>query len=291
VSDTVRKYAIPISSENPPDATDTVLLDNVSVQENASPDASIEPEPDCEPDEDPPIGNFTDDLTIAQNFNHNIDADFENETLPPSEQFFDNTYELKFEALEKKLTLDDADYSDCPRESLMPLRRMLDEYEDRFSKSKLDLETTSLYEASLPTLPGRIVTQRVRRLPPHKYNFAIQAIKQLQESGVVRESDSPWRSNVVLVPKPASQDEERENTKADQQTGEQSRSALYRICLDFRELNTCLEFPQQTSFTTADEIIFKLRNKVVVSMDISSAFFIIPIRRKTGIKPHSGLTT
>ena len=284
VSDTVRKYAIPISSENPPDATDTVLLDNVSVQENASPDASIVTEPDCEPDEDPPIGNFTDDLTIAQNFNHNIDADFENETLPPSEQFFDNTYELKFEALEKKLTLDDADYSDCPRESLMPLRRMLDEYEDRFSKSKLDLETTSLYEASLPTLPGRIVTQRVRRLPPHKYNFAIQAIKQLQESGVVRESDSPWRSNVVLVPKPASQDEERENTKADQQTGEQNRSALYRICLDFRELNTCLEFPQQTSFTTADEIIFKLRNKVVVSMDISSAFFIIPIREEDRYK-------
>ncbi len=79
-----------------------VLLDNVSVQENAPPDASDEQEPDCEPDEDPPIGNFTDDLTIAQNFNHNIDADFENETLPPSEQFFDNTYELKFEALEKK---------------------------------------------------------------------------------------------------------------------------------------------------------------------------------------------
>jgi len=88
--------------------------------------------------------------------------------------------------LEKKLTLDDTNYSDCPRESLMPLRRMLDEYDDRFSKSKLDLETTTLYEASLPTLPGRIVTQRVRRLPPHKYNFAIQAIKQLQESGVVR---------------------------------------------------------------------------------------------------------
>ncbi len=117
---------------------------------------------------------------------------------------------------------------------------MLAEYEDRFSKSKLDLETTTIYEASLPTIPGRIVSQRVRRLPPHKYNFAIQAIRQLQESGVVRESDSPWRSNVVLVPKPASQDEERENTKASKLTGEHNHSALYRICLDFRELNTCL---------------------------------------------------
>ncbi len=66
--------------------------------------------------------------------------------------------------------------------------------------------------------------------------------------------------------------------------GGRNRSALYRICLDFRELNTCLEFPQQTSFTTADEIIFKLRNKVVVSMDISSAFFIIPIREEDRYK-------
>ncbi len=37
---------------------------------------------------------------MAYHFNHNIEADFENETLPPSEQFFDNTYELKFESLE-----------------------------------------------------------------------------------------------------------------------------------------------------------------------------------------------
>ncbi len=149
---------------------------------------------------------------------------------------------------------------------------MLSAYEDRFSKSKLDLQTTELYEASLPTLPGRIVQQKVRRLPEHKFQFALQAIRQLQQSGVVRESDSEWRSNVVLVPKPTGKDELRETTNAAKLTGEQNFSQLYRICLDFRELNTCLEFPQQTSFTTADEILYKLKNKVVISMDISSAF-------------------
>ncbi|MEI7489024.1 MAG: reverse transcriptase domain-containing protein, partial [Chryseobacterium sp.] len=57
-------------------------------------------------------------------------------------------------------------------------------------------------------------------------------------------------------------------------------SKLYRICLDFRELNTVLQFPNQTAFTTVDEILMKLKGKKVVSLDISSAFFIIPIKEE-----------
>ncbi len=54
---------------------------------------------------------------------------------------------------------------------------MLKQYEDRFSKSKLDLQTTTIYEASLPTIPGKIVQQKVRRLPDHKYQFALEELK------------------------------------------------------------------------------------------------------------------
>jgi hypothetical protein len=39
------------------------------------------------------------------------------------------------------------------------------------------------------------------------------------QAGVVRPSDSPWRSNVVLVKKPSSSNEFRDNTKASYQTG------------------------------------------------------------------------
>ncbi len=72
------------------------------------------------------------------------------------------------------------------------------------------------------------------------------------QAGVVRPSDSPWRSNVVLVKKPTSANESRDNTKASYQTGEQNMSKLYRICLDFRELNEVLEFPnrQTTPYPT-----------------------------------------
>ena len=107
-----------------------------------------------------------------------------------------------------------------------------------------------MYVADLETMKGKKVVQKVRFLPNHRCNFAIKAIKQLEQSGVVRESDSEWRSNVVLVPKPVKSNELRSVTEADMQRGDQNTAELYRICLDFRELNNILVFPKQVQFTT-----------------------------------------
>jgi hypothetical protein len=52
---------------------------------------------------------------------------------------------------------------------------------------------------------------------------------------------------------------------------------MYRICVDFRELNNSLVFPKNVQFVNLELLLQKLNNKVCVSMDISSAFFIIPI--------------
>ena len=54
------------------------------------------------------------ETSVAVLYNHNISEDLEDETLPPSEQFFDENMELKFKSLQKTLSLDDADYSQCP---------------------------------------------------------------------------------------------------------------------------------------------------------------------------------
>jgi hypothetical protein len=56
-------------------------------------------------------------FTAQLNMNHNIRENMD-ETLPPSEILFDNMQELKFELLEKTITLEAADYSDCPPEYL-----------------------------------------------------------------------------------------------------------------------------------------------------------------------------
>ena len=208
----------------------------------------------------------------------------EDESLPPAAELFDDQLELDFHLLDKKFTVHDGDFTKCPPHKLTDLKNVLVQFQDCFSTSKLDIETTDLYEASLPTMPKKKVYQPVRRLPHHKFNFALKAVKQLEHAGVVRPSDSPWRSNVVMVPKPASSEELRQNTKAEQLTGQQNKSQLYRICLDFRELNTILDFPQQTQFTTLDNFLHTLKNKVVVSLDISSAFFIIPIAEEDRYK-------
>ena len=96
------------------------------------------------------------------------------------------------------------------------------DFEDRFSKSKLDLEITDMYTADIETVDGKKVVQKVRFLPNHRYNFAIKAIKQLERAGVVHKSDSEWRSNVVLVLKPVKSNQLRSVTKADMQRGDQN---------------------------------------------------------------------
>jgi hypothetical protein len=93
--------------------------------------------------------------------------------------------------------------------------------------------------------------------------------------GVVLESDSAWRSNVVMVPKPQS-GQLRENSKSDMLDKSQ-KVDMYRICLDFRELNNSLVFPKNVHFVNLELLLHKLKNKVCVIMDISSAFFIIHI--------------
>ena len=82
----------------------------------------------------------------------------------------------------------------------------------------------------------------------------------------------------MLVPKPVKSNELRSMTKADMQRGDQNTAELYRICLDYREINNILVFLKQVQFTTLDKFLNTLKNKVVVSLDISLSFFIILIR-------------
>ena len=171
---------------------------------------------------------------------HSLKEQYEDELMPDREQMFDNTLELKFEVLDKVITLDMGDNSHCPKEWRGRVDVLVKDFEDRFSISKLDLEITDKYTADLETVEGKKVVQKVRFLPNHRYNFAIKAIKQLEKAGVVHERDSEWCLNVVLVPKPVKSNELRSVTKADMQRGDQNTAELYRICSDFRELNNIL---------------------------------------------------
>ena len=160
--------------------------------------------------------------------------------------------------MRKKNSIEDGYFEFCPPTWTKKLKKLLYEYKDRFSTFKLDVEVTDMYTADLETIPGEKVIQKCRRLPHHKFQFGLKAIKQLEKAGVVRESDSEWRSNVVMIPKPISATQLRAVTKADMQSGKQNKAELYCFCLDFRDLNKILVFPKQSQVTTLDEFLYTL---------------------------------
>ena len=47
-----------------------------------------------------------------------------------------------------------------------------------------------MYIADLETVEEKKVVKKVRFLPYHRFNFAIKAIRQLEQVGVLCESDS-----------------------------------------------------------------------------------------------------
>ena len=201
-------------------------------------------------------------IKVVKIMSHSFKQEFKDETLPSTDELFEDNQELDVDILEKKISLDEGDYSDCPPEWKGKVTQLVEDFEDRFSKTKLDLEITDKYTAELDTMPGKIVNQRVRRLPENKFDFALKALKQLEKAGVISESDSEWRSNVVMIPKPTQKNELRAVTKADMQDKSKDKGTLYRICLDFRELNNILVFPKQVQFTTLDKFLYVLKNKV-----------------------------
>ena len=177
-------------------------------------------------------------------FSHSIRQNFEDETLPHAADLFADSQELKEENLDKKITLADGDYSQCPENCKDSLMRLMEDFKDRFSFSKLDLEITDMYTADLETEEVKIVNQKCKRLPSDRFKAVEKAVKQLEQAGIASVSDAEWRSNLVLVPKPQNEDL---STKPESRSKAQ-RPDLFRICLDYKELNNVLVPSKQAKF-------------------------------------------
>ena len=203
---------------------------------------------------------------FTYNYSFHFKGDLSRETLPSSEEFLGACQELNLLDLNKKHALNDGDYSNCPEEYRDTLMRLLSDFEDRFMETDLDIEFTCNYEAELETLEDSKLVEKTKRLPSSKFESALEAIKQLEAAGIVSQSDSAWRSNTVLIAC---------------KNGESSR---YKIGLDFKELNQILLCPKNVHFATLDELLSKLKGKVVVRLDMSSTFLMIPIRSEDRYK-------
>jgi len=93
---------------------------------------------------------------------------------------------------------------------------LISQWHEVFSKHDLDVGFTGLVKHGIQLNDCAPFKQRHRKIPHSMYTEVREHLKQLMDSGIVRRSQSPWASNIVLV------------RKEDQSL---------RLCIDYRQLN------------------------------------------------------
>ena len=96
------------------------------------------------------------------------------------------------------------------------LETLICKWKSVFSTGPTDLGFTTLIEHEIHLTDDVPFRQPYRRIPPSMFDEVREHIREMLDAGVIRESSSPYSSNVVLVRKP---------------------DGSLRFCIDFRTLN------------------------------------------------------
>lgn len=97
------------------------------------------------------------------------------------------------------------------------VKKLLSEYADVFSRNAADIGRTGMIKHNILTGDHPPIKQPARRMPAAKREEARKAIDEMQRSGVIEQSTSPWSSPIVLVRK---------------------KNGSTRFCVDYRKLNS-----------------------------------------------------
>ena len=115
------------------------------------------------------------------------------------------------------VTIESFDLSNVPAEHKERLKALLMKYLDVFGTKLSDIKGTDVYEHPIKMADDTPVYQKPYRMPfAHREELQKQ-VKELEESGIIEESVSPYNAPVILVQRDA--------------------KSKPRFCLDYRRLN------------------------------------------------------
>ena len=138
------------------------------------------------------------------------------------------------------------------------LLRLLSTYRDIFAKDSNDIGMTTWVKHDVDTGEEQPVRQRPRRLRYEQRPVLQNTIKDLQEQGRIRPSNSEWASNVVLVRKKST------DPKAEPE---------WRMCIDYRELNLKTKNKHSYMLPRIDDTLDALnRAKFFCTLDIQQGY-------------------
>ena len=140
---------------------------------------------------------------------------------------------------------------------------MLNSWRHVFSSSPLDIGETDAVSHTIELEDERPFKQPYRRIPPGMYDEVRQHVKEMLDIGVIRESNSPYSSNVVLVRK---------------------HDGSLRFCIDYRMLNARTR-KDAYMLPRFDDVVDNLSGAQYFSkLDLRSGYWQVPLAEKDKAK-------
>ena len=156
---------------------------------------------------------------------------------------------------------------DLTEEQKQLVFEMLAQVADVFSQNDLDVGFTNLVRHKILLKDTEPFKQRHRRIPPAMFNEVRNHLKQLLDAGIIRKSQSPWASNIVLVRK---------------------KNQSLRLCVDFRELNA-QTIKDAYALPRIDELLDSLGgNRYYSVLDMKSGYHQVELEESH--KPFTAFT-
>lgn len=152
------------------------------------------------------------------------------------------------------------------------LKHLLIMNADVFSKNDQDLGRTDIVQHSIDTGDTRPIKQAPRRLPQVHQEEADRQVKDMLNRGVIKPSQSPWASPIVLVKK---------------------KDGSTRFCVDYRKLNAVTVRDAYPLPRIDDSIDCLSGSKWFSTLDLSSGYWQVGMKEedkpKTAFVTRSGL--
>jgi len=138
----------------------------------------------------------------------------------------------------------------------MAVADLLRRYKDVFSLSEQDLGRTNMTRHHINTGNARPIKQQPRRTSPSKHAEIERQVEDLLQRGLVKESNSPWSSPVVLVTK---------------------KDGSQRFCVDYRLVNAATVKDAYPLPRIDDSLSALSGAKWFSTLDLASGYWQVPM--------------
>ena len=173
------------------------------------------------------------------------------------------------EELEKLITPLDGKYEP---EQVEKFRALLIKYRGIFALKGEPLGRTGIVKHEINVDNKPPIRQAPRRIPIHQVDTVETAMKEMQDAGVIRPSESPWASPIVLVKK---------------------KDGTTRFCIDFRRLNEVTVKDAYPLPRIEDNLDALVGSKYFSTLDMASGYWQVEMsdtdKAKTAFATRYGL--